>query len=105
MIDWSNSHIGDPALDFVRLALDRGWKFTREVLAAYQLPVKDDFLDAIRAHAQPLARQCLADALERGFDPTLQEIWVRNAFSRRYLTTVTSWDTRREPKLFMERTW
>ena len=81
VIDWGNSQIGDPATDFVWLALDRGWKFTREVLGAYRLPVRDEFLDDIRAHAQTLAKQCLADAIARGFDPTLQEGWARNAFS------------------------
>jgi aminoglycoside phosphotransferase (APT) family kinase protein len=81
VIDWGNSQIGDPATDFVWLALDRGWTFTREVLGAYQLPVRDEFLDDIRVHAQALAKQCLADAIERGFDLTLQEGWLRNAFS------------------------
>ena len=81
VIDWGNSQIGDPSSDFVWLALDRGWKFTREVLGAYELPIEHDFLDDVRAHAQALAKQLLADTVERGLDRTLQESWVRNAFS------------------------
>jgi aminoglycoside phosphotransferase (APT) family kinase protein len=81
VIDWGNSQIGDPATDFVWLALDRGWPFTRDVLGAYRLPTRDDFLEDIRVSAHALAKQCLADAIERGFDATLQEGWVRNAFA------------------------
>ena len=81
VIDWGNSQIGDPATDFVWLALDRGWTFTRDVLRGYRLPTRGNFFEDVRTYAQALAKQCLADAIERGFDATLQKGWVRNAFS------------------------
>jgi len=51
------------------------------VLRGYRLPTRGNFFEDVRTYAQALAKQCLADAIERGFDATLQEGWVRNAFS------------------------
>ena len=81
VIDWGNSQIGNPKTDFIWLALDRGWSFMRAVLSAYQLPIEPDFLHHVREHALALAHQWLAEAVERGWNSSLQERWVSNAFS------------------------
>lgn len=81
VIDWGNSAIGDPALDFIWLVLWRGWSFALAVLDAYELPVEEDFIDRVRFHARVRALEWLTDTIKRRADPELHLSWLRNAFS------------------------
>jgi aminoglycoside phosphotransferase (APT) family kinase protein len=81
VIDWGNAAVGDPALDFMTLVLWRGWDFMHRVLAAYELPIDDQFLDRVRRHAQIQALQALTDSVKRKADLELHLAWLRNAFS------------------------
>lgn len=81
VIDWGNAALGDPARDFVPLVLSRGWSFVKAVLAGYQRPVEDDFLDRVRVNAQLQAVQWLTDSVLRRADLQVHLTWMYNAFS------------------------
>ena len=81
VIDWGNAALGDPARDFVPLVLSRGWSFVKAVLAGYQRPVEDDFLERVRVNAQLQALQWLTDSVLRRADLQLHLTWMHNAFS------------------------
>ena len=57
VIDWGNSALGDPAIDFMTLVLWRGWSFMHRVLAAYELPTDIGFLDRVEDHVRAQCRQ------------------------------------------------
>jgi aminoglycoside phosphotransferase (APT) family kinase protein len=81
VIDWGNSAVGDPALDFMTLVLWRGWEFTHRALAAYELPTDDRFLERVQYHARLQSLQALSDSIRRRSDPELHLGWLRNAFA------------------------
>jgi aminoglycoside phosphotransferase (APT) family kinase protein len=81
VIDWGNAAIGDPALDFVPLVLSRGWTFVHAVLAAYQRPIDEGFVERVEFNAQIQALQWLTDSVKRRADLQFHLTWLRNAFS------------------------
>jgi aminoglycoside phosphotransferase (APT) family kinase protein len=51
IIDWGNAAVGDPALDFMWLAVWRGWPFAEAVLENYAKPVDAGFTERIKRKA------------------------------------------------------
>jgi aminoglycoside phosphotransferase (APT) family kinase protein len=51
IIDWGNAAVGDPALDFMWLAVWRGWPFAQAVLRSYARPVDAGFIERIKQKA------------------------------------------------------
>ena len=51
VIDWGNAAVGDPALDFMWLAVWRGWPFAQAVLKHYAGSVDAGFVERIREKA------------------------------------------------------
>jgi aminoglycoside phosphotransferase (APT) family kinase protein len=51
VIDWGNSAVGDPALDFMWIAVWRGWSFAQAVLESYAKPVDAGFAERIKQKA------------------------------------------------------
>ncbi len=55
IIDWGDIRIGDPALDFTGIMYDCGIEFTEKVLAAYELPVDETFMERADWYGKLLA--------------------------------------------------
>ena len=43
LIDWTDTSLGDPALDIAFLAMWRGWDFTLATLTSYTPKIDSDF--------------------------------------------------------------
>ena len=80
VIDWSDAALGDPALDFVLLALWGQWPFVRQVQAVYPLDVDQGFAARLEFLARVLSLKWLVDAIERGGEVEKHRGWVFNAF-------------------------
>ena len=81
IIDWTDASLGDPARDFVGLAVWLGWDLTGEVLRSYPMPMDRDFRERLGAMARVLSVMWLAEAHERRGDVAKHIAWVRNAFA------------------------
>ncbi len=81
ILDWTDTSLADPALDFVFLATWGGWRLVDEVLESYEGPALDG---AFRARLGQMARILslvwLQEAVVRGGDVEKHLGWVRNAF-------------------------
>ena len=81
VIDWTDSHLGDAARDFVFLVTWKGRQFAEEVLRLYPRAVDPEFRTRLRLMAR------LMSLMELGFahaeDPDLATYvrWVHNAFA------------------------
>ena len=81
VIDWTDTHLGDPARDFVFLVTWRGWHFADEVLRLYPHAVDPQFRARLRHMAQLLSLMDLALAHEQGVDLQKHLRAVHNAFA------------------------
>lgn len=82
IIDWTDTALADPALDFVFPVTWRGWAFTEAVLSAYGPTLDGSFRPRLRHLARVLSLLWLHEALERGKDGRKHLGWVENAFAR-----------------------
>ena len=81
VIDWTDSHLGDAARDFVFLVTWKGWRFTEEVLGHYQRPIDREFRARLRYLAQWLSLIDLAYAHAEGHDVAKHIRKVHTAFA------------------------
>jgi aminoglycoside phosphotransferase (APT) family kinase protein len=82
ILDWTDTALGDPALDFVFLVTWGGWNLVGEVLHAYDGPALDpDFLPRLRHRARILALVWLQEAVVRGTSVAQPLQQLRNAFA------------------------
>ena len=81
VIDWTDTHLGDAARDFVFLVTWRGWTFAEEVLRLYSRAVDREFRTRLRFMSQLLSVVWLASAHEHGADLAKHIRAVHNAFS------------------------
>jgi aminoglycoside phosphotransferase (APT) family kinase protein len=82
VIDWTDSHLGDAARDFVFLVTWRGWQFAEDVLQRYTRPIDEGFRERLRHMAQMLSLMELAYASADHQDLTRYVREVQNAFAR-----------------------
>lgn len=66
VIDWGDTAIGDPALDFTGLLRGAGEAFTERVLAAYALPIDESLRRRARFYAAIVPFHALRFGLETG---------------------------------------
>lgn len=81
IIEWTHTHLGDAARDFVFLVTWRGWHFADDVLRLYTRAVDREFRTRLRYLAQLLSLIELAFAHEQGADVTKHVRAVHNAFA------------------------
>lgn len=84
ILDWTDTALGDPTLDFVFLVTWGGWATAEAVLAAYEEvaahKVDDAFRPRLDAMARTMSLHWLHEAKERGMGLEKHLGWVRNAF-------------------------
>jgi aminoglycoside phosphotransferase (APT) family kinase protein len=81
VIDWTDTHLGDAARDFVFLVTWKGWKFAEEVLRIYPRAIDREFRARLRYMAQLLSLMELAYAHAQHQDLTRYIREVHNAFA------------------------
>lgn len=81
IIEWTETHLGDAARDFVFLVTWRGWPFAEDVLRLYTRAVDREFRARVRHLAQLLSLMWLAFAHEQGHDLEKHIRAVHNAFA------------------------
>jgi aminoglycoside 2''-phosphotransferase len=81
VIDWTDSHLGDPARDFVFLVTWKGWQFAEEVLRLYPRAIDRQFRGRLRFMAQLLSLMELAYASAENQELAGYVRWVHNAFA------------------------
>ena len=81
VIDWTDTHLGDAARDFVFLVTWKGWPFAEEVLDLYPRAVDRDFRARLRVMAQLLSLMELAYASAENQELTRHIREVHNAFA------------------------
>ncbi|MDX1394892.1 MAG: aminoglycoside phosphotransferase family protein [Gemmatimonadota bacterium] len=81
ILDWTDTAIGDPALDFVPLVAWRGWPFTRDVLGSYGAPDDPGFESRLGFMARVMAVVWLDEANRIGGDVEKHLRWLANAFA------------------------
>ncbi|HKW09313.1 MAG TPA: phosphotransferase, partial [Gemmatimonadaceae bacterium] len=81
VIDWTDSHLGDAARDFVFLVTWRGWQFAEEVLRLYPRAIDREFRARLRHMAQWLSLVELGYAHGENRDVPTYIRWVHNAFA------------------------
>ncbi|MGH7480729.1 MAG: phosphotransferase family protein [Longimicrobiales bacterium] len=82
IIDWSGVALGDPSVDFSFLLLLHGRKFLDRALAAYGLPIDDEFLNRTIFRARVRGLGWLVYALHRQADLARSLREVENTFSQ-----------------------
>ncbi|MGH9171604.1 MAG: phosphotransferase family protein [Acidimicrobiales bacterium] len=81
LIDWTDAMVTDPVVDFVGLITIGDWCFVRAVLAAYGLPVDDDFGRRLEWLTRTMTLVWLGEAMqEQATDLGRHLAWVRRAF-------------------------
>jgi aminoglycoside phosphotransferase (APT) family kinase protein len=80
VIDWTETHLGDAATDFVFLVTWKGWHFAEEVLHLYPRAIDKEFRSRLRYMAQLLSLMWLGHAHAEGRDVARQIREVHNAF-------------------------
>ncbi len=80
VIDWTDAALGDPVLDFMFLAMWRGWKFVAMVLESYP-PVDPDFGARLSFQVRVRSLHWLHASIEEGTDLQKHIKWVANAFA------------------------
>ena len=81
VIDWSDSHLGDAARDFVFLVTWKGWPFVDEVLDLYPRAIDGEFRARLRYMAQWLSPIWLAYAHAENREVAKHIRYVHNAFA------------------------
>ena len=81
ILDWTDTILGDPARDFVDLAMWRGWEFTEEVLRNYHRPIDDGFRARMSFMARLVSTIALTEAHAHGMDVVAYVNGVRNSFA------------------------
>jgi aminoglycoside 2''-phosphotransferase len=81
VIDWTDSHLGDAAGDFVFLVTWRGWQFAEEVLRLYRRPTDAEFRARLRHGARFLSLMQLSYAEAEGLNVPAHIRGVHNAFA------------------------
>ena len=81
VIDWTDSHLGDTARDFVFLVTWKGWPFAEEVLQLYPRAIDPEFHARLRHMAQWLSLMELAYAHVEKQDLARYMTYVHNAFA------------------------
>lgn len=81
VIDWTDTHLGDAARDFVFLVTWQGWHFTEEVLRLYTRAVDREFRARLRYMSQLFSLIWMAFAHEQGEELTQHVRAVRHAFA------------------------
>lgn len=82
VLDWTDTGLGDPALDFIGFIPWRGHEFLDAVLEAYELSLDREFWSRVAFLSRVLSLVWLGESLERGLDCRKDMEWVRNAFAR-----------------------
>jgi aminoglycoside phosphotransferase (APT) family kinase protein len=82
VIDWTDSHLGDAARDFVFLVTWKGWPFVEEVLRLYPRPIDREFRARLRFMAQLLSLMELGYANAENQDLAGYVRAVQNAFAQ-----------------------
>jgi len=85
ILDWTDTSLGDPALDFVFLVTWGGWATAEAVLAAYAEEgpaLDDDFSSRLDTMARIMSLHWLHEAKERGVGLEKRLEWVENAFAQ-----------------------
>jgi aminoglycoside phosphotransferase (APT) family kinase protein len=81
VIDWTDTHLGDAARDFVFLVTWKGWQFAEEVLHLYPRAIDREFRARLRFMAQLLSLMELAYAYAQNQDLARYIREVHNAFA------------------------
>ena len=81
VIDWTDTHLGDAARDFVFLVTWKGWQFAEEVLHLYPRAIDREFRARLRNMAQLLSLMELAYAHAENLDLARYIRYVHNAFA------------------------
>lgn len=81
VIDWTDTALGDPGLDFTFLVTWRGWKFTAGVLTHYALPLDAGFRQRLDYQTKVLSLKWLDQAIQHEADVAKHIGWVRHAFA------------------------
>lgn len=81
VIDWTDSHLGDAARDFVFLVTWKGWQFAEEVLHLYPRAIDPEFRARLRFMAQLLSLMELGYASAENQDLDRNMRGVHNAFA------------------------
>jgi aminoglycoside 2''-phosphotransferase len=81
VIDWTDSHLGDAARDFVFLVTWKGWQFTEEVLRLYPRAIDPEFRARLRHMAQLLSLMELGFAHDENQELARYIRSVHNAFA------------------------
>jgi aminoglycoside phosphotransferase (APT) family kinase protein len=82
VIDWTDSHLGDAARDFVFLVTWKGWQFAEEVLRLYPRAIDREFRTRLRFMAQLLSLMELGYANAQNQEPARYIQEVHNAFAQ-----------------------
>ena len=80
VIDWTDSHLGDPAGDFRFLVTWKGWLFTDEVLRHYRRKLDTEFRARLRHGARFMSLMQLSYAEAEGLNVPAHIRGVHNAF-------------------------
>jgi aminoglycoside phosphotransferase (APT) family kinase protein len=81
IIDWTDTHLGDAARDFVFLVTWKGWQFAEEVLHLYSRAIDREFRARLRYMAQLLSLIELGYAHAENRDLARHVRYVHNAFA------------------------
>ena len=79
IIDWGG-RLGDPERDFSYVLLHGGWSFFQRAVAAYDLPLDEEFAERTLFSARLGALGWLADAVKRGGSMSRELPIVRRVF-------------------------
>ena len=81
VIDWTDTHLGDAARDFVFLVTWKGWPFAEEVMQRYPRAIDREFRARLRHMAQLLSLMELGYAYTENLDLARYIQSVHNAFA------------------------
>jgi hypothetical protein len=94
VIDWTDTHLGDPAGDFRFLVTWKGWQFAEEVLRLYPGAIDRSFRDRLRFMAQLMSLMGLGHTSAENGDLVRCIREVHNAFANHLSETDTSTSSR-----------
>lgn len=81
VLDWTDTTMGDPVLDFIGLYAWRGRAFVEAVLRHYDLAVDDGFRQRLGFSARVRTLHWLHTAIREGGDVSKHRRWLANAFA------------------------